>query len=240
MTEALSEIEVRNISDGDWYWVSRRVFEDFASKIGVVGFALYNAYASYARDKGVAFPSQETLAEKLGLSVKTIIKYNRILEANGLIKIERRKGKGKTNLITLLKVENVNQVQTHPVAGSVKVVKEVRMKDNNMKENTIEVDAKASPIDVINYFKKKVRELKGFNPEIDYGKDGRLAKERLKKYSLNEIRDLIDWYLSSEHFDKFGASLSICLSNFVVNLWKAFKNGQRSISSLYPIWQERS
>ena len=240
MTEVLSEIEVRDMSDGDWYWVSRRVFEDFASKIGVVGFALYNAYASYARDKGVAFPSQETLAEKLGLSVKTIIKYNRILEANGLIKIERRKGKGKTNLITLLKVENVNQVQTHPVAGSVKVVKEVQMKDNNMKENTIEVDAKASPIDVINYFKKKVRELKGFDPEIDYGKDGRLAKERLKKYSLNEIRDLIDWYLSSEHFDKFGASLSICLSNFVVNLWKAFKNGQRSISSLYPIWQERS
>jgi len=88
MTEVISEIKVRDMGDGDWYWVSRRVFEDFASKIGVVGFALYNAYASYARDKGVAFPSQEALAEKLGLGVKTIIKYNRVLEANGLIKIE--------------------------------------------------------------------------------------------------------------------------------------------------------
>jgi len=103
-----------------------------------------------------------------------------------------------------------------------------------------QVDAKASPIDVIDYFKRRVKELKGFYPEIDYGKDGRLAKERLKKYSFDEVRDLIDWYLNSEHFEKFGASLSICLSNFIVNLWKASKAGQRSINNLYPLWQERS
>jgi biotin operon repressor len=102
------KIEVRDIGDSDWYWIPRVVFEEYTPKIGVIGLALYNAYSSYARDKGVAFPSQRTLAEKLGLSIKTIIKYNRILETNGLIKIERKKGKGKTNLITLLKVENVN------------------------------------------------------------------------------------------------------------------------------------
>jgi hypothetical protein len=51
------------------------------------------------------------------------------------------------------------------------------------------------------------------------------------------MRDLIDWYLSSEHFDKFGASLSVCLSNFIVNLWKANKVGQRSIEVFYPVWQ---
>jgi len=233
------KIEVRDIGDSDWYWIPRVVFEEYTPKIGVIGLALYNAYSSYARDKGVAFPSQKTLAEKLRVSIKTIIKYNRILEANGLIKIERKKGKGKTNLVTLLKVENVNHVQTHPVTGSIKVVKEVQIKENNMKENT-KVDAKASPLDVIDYFKRRVKELKGFYPEIDYGKDGRLAKERLKKYSFDKVRDLIDWYLNSEHFEKFGASLSICLSNFIVNLWKASKAGQRSINSLYPLWQERS
>jgi DNA-binding transcriptional regulator YhcF (GntR family) len=231
------KIEVRDIEDGDWYWIPRIVFEEYTPKIGVIGLALYNAYSSYARDKGMAFPSQKTLAERLGLSVKTIIKYNRILEANGLIKIERRKGKGKTNLVTLLKVENVNKVQIHPVTGSVKVLKEVQTKENNMKENTIKVDAKASPLDVVEYFKKRVRELKGFYPEIDYGKDCRLAKERLKKYSFEEIVDLIEWYLNSENFEKFGASLSICLSNFIINLWKASKVGQRSISNLYPLWQ---
>ena len=231
-------IEVRNIGDSDWYWVPRVIFEEYTPKIGVIGLALYNAYSSYARDKGIAFPSQKTLAEKLGLSIKTIIKYNRVLEANGLIRIERRKG--RTNLVILLRIENMNQVQTHPVTDSVRVLKEVQTKENNIKENTIEVDAKASPLDVIDYFKRKVKELRGFYPEIDYGKDGRLAKERLKKYSLDEIRDLIDWYLNSENFEKLGASLSICLSNFIVNLWKASKAGQRSISNLYPLWRERN
>jgi len=238
MRERLSETEVRDMKDGSWYWVSRKVFEDFAPKIGVIGFALYNAYASYARDKGVAFPSQKTLSQKLGISIKTIIKYNRVLQDNGLIKIERRKGKGKTNLVTLLKVENAKRVQTRPVTGSVGVVKEVQAKENNLKENDRE--AGASPIDVIDYFKRRVRELKGFEPEVDYGKDGGLAKSRLKKCSFEELRDLIDWYLNSEHFERLGASLSICLSNFIVNLWKAARSGQRSIRNLYPLWRERS
>jgi hypothetical protein len=178
----------------------------------------------------------------LKLSVKTIIKYNKKLQESGLIKIEKRRG--RSNLITLLKVEDMNQVQTPSVAGSEGVLKEVQTKENNIKENILKentkVDAKASPLDVIDYFKKRVRELKGFDPEIDYGKDDRLAKERLKKYSFDEIRNLIDWYLNSEHFEKFGASLSICLSNFIVNLWKVSRAGQRSISNLYPLWQERS
>jgi hypothetical protein len=112
------------------------------------------------------------------------------------------------------------------------------MKENILKENT-KVDAKASPLDVIDYFKKRVRELKGFEPEIDYGKDGRLAKERLKKYSLEEVKDLIDWYLNSENLEKFGASLSVCLSNFIINLWKACRAGQKSIEALYPTWHYR-
>jgi biotin operon repressor len=237
----IEKIGVRSIEDGNWYWVSRKVLEDFASKIGVIGFALYSAYASYAGNKGVAFPSQKTLARMLGISVKTIIKYNKKLQENGLIKIEKRKG--RSNLITLLKVEDVNQIQTPPVVGSEGVLNQIQTKENNMKENILKentkVDAKASPIDVIDYFKRRVKEVRGFEPEMDYRKDGRLAKERLKKYSFAEIKELIDWYLGSELCEKFGTSLSICLSNFVINLWKASKIGQKSISTLYPIWQER-
>jgi hypothetical protein len=109
----------------------------------------------------------------------------------------------------------------------VKNVNLVQSKENIMKGNTTKVDAKASPIDVIDYFRKRVKELKGFDPEIDYGKDGLLAKKRLKKYSFKEIKELIDWYLTGEYFEKFGASLSICLSSFIINLWKASKTGQK-------------
>jgi len=159
-----------------------------------------------------------------------LIKYNKILEENGLIRVERRKG--KTNLIYLLKL--LKRGSKTSLEGGLK---EIKTKENNIKENTNVDDKESSAIDVFEYFKKRVREVKGFEPEVDYGKDGRLAKKRLKKYSLKEIEDLIDWYLNSNHYEKFGPSLSICLSNFMINLWKAEKSGQKAIESFYPIWQ---
>jgi DNA-binding transcriptional regulator YhcF (GntR family) len=230
-------IEVRNIEDSEWYWIPRIVFENYTPKIGVIGLALYNAYSSYARDKGVAFPSQKTLAEKLRLSIKTIIKYNKILEANGLIKIERRRG--RTNLVTLLKIGDVKQVHTPPVTDSVEVVKEVQTKENNMKENTIEVDDRKSSIkEIFDYFKNRVKAVKGFVPEIDWGKDGKLIKKRLERYSTNEVKDLIEWYLNSPYSDRLGCSLSICLSTNLINLWKA--NRSINLEKLYPSWQSRN
>ena len=66
MTEDNLIIEVRDMRNGDWYWVSRLVYEEYTPKIGVIGLALYSAYASYARDKGSAFPSQGRIAKILG------------------------------------------------------------------------------------------------------------------------------------------------------------------------------
>jgi hypothetical protein len=199
-----------------------------------------------------AFPSRGYLAEALGTSLTTVDRAVKELVAKAGLRIKRR-GFGKSNCYFIPNWLESSEMITQESSGltnledtRLKTHEETRMTtiiDNSNrysnKYNT-KVDAKASPIDVIDYFKRRVKELKGFYPEIDYGKDGRLAKERLKKYSFNEIRDLIDWYLNSEHFEKFGASLSICLSNFIVNLWKASKAGQRSISNLYPLWQERS
>ena len=197
MEKEVSKIEVRDIRDSDWYWVSRKVLEDYAPKIGVIGLALYSAYASFAREKGMAFPSQETIAEILKISVPTLIKYNKVLEENGLIRIEKRKG--RTNLIYLLKLFKRGSKTT-----LVEVVKGFKTKDNNIKENTNVDDKESSVIDVFEYFRRRVREVKGFEPEINWGKDGKLAKKRLKKYSFEEVKELIDWYLNSKHFEKFG------------------------------------
>jgi hypothetical protein len=199
-----------------------------------------------------AFPSRGYLAEALGTSLTTVDRAVKELVAKAGLRIKRR-GFGKSNCYFIPNWLESSEMITQESSGltnledtRLKTHEETRMTtiiDNSNrysnKYNT-KVDAKASPLDVIDYFKKRVRKIKGFCPEIDYGKDGRLAKERLKKYSFDEIRDLIDWYLNSEHFEKFGASLSICLSNFIVNLWKASKAGQRSINNLYPLWQERS
>ncbi|MEM3488058.1 MAG: hypothetical protein QW589_06420 [Candidatus Bathyarchaeia archaeon] len=63
-----------------------------------------------------------------------------------------------------------------------------------------------------------VGEAKGFAPEIDWEKDGKLVKARLKSYSLEEVKALIDWYLNSQVSDRLGVSLSACLSAHVINL----------------------
>jgi len=199
-----------------------------------------------------AFPSRGYLSEALGTSLTTIDRAVKELVTKAGLKV-RRRGFGKSNCYLIPSWQESSGMITQEASGmtnledtKLKTHEKTKMTtiiDNSNrysnKYNT-KVDAKASSIDVIEYFKRRVKELKGFEPEIDYGKDGRLAKERLKKYSFAEIRDLIDWYLNSEHFEKFGASLSICLSNFIVNLWKASRAGQRSISNLYPLWQGRS
>jgi len=236
MEEIASSTELRSIEDGGWYWIPRRVFDDYASKIGVVGLALYNAYSSYARNKGVAFPSLRTLADKLGVSTKTIIKYNRILEANGLIKIERRKGKRGSNLVTLLKVRDVKEGKLGGVSGSVGDVKEVQTKENDFKENKERKNKISSVNLVLNYFREIVGETRGFEPEIDSIKDVRLVRLRLKKYSLEELKSLIKWYLKSEISDKLGISISACLSAHVINIWKANKSSSSVLQRMYPKW----
>jgi hypothetical protein len=195
-----------------------------------------------------AFPSEGYLAEVLGTSMKTIKRGIKELMEKADLKV-RRRGYGKSNCYmvpswqgtTLTHQEGTaftnhegKTLSHHEGIGVATIIDNSNKYFN--KYNT-KVDAKASPIDVIEYFKKRVRELKVFEPEIDYGKDGSLAKKRLKKYSFEEIRVLIDWYLNSKHFERFGASLSICFSNFIVNLWKASKAGQNSIEAFYPTWQ---
>ena len=240
MEGKIQKFEVRDIRDGDWYWIPRKVFEDYASKIGVIGLALYNAYASHAREKGIVFPFQKKIAEKLRISVKTIIKYNRILEENGLIKIESRRGKGKTNLVTLLKVENVKEGKLNTEPSSVEVVNPVQRKENNMKENKNKEKEKINGFlvnEVFRYFREVVGNVKGFVPEFDWAKDRRLVKARLENHSLEEIKGLIDWYLNSELSDRLGVSLSACLSAHITNLWKARKGQSKAFEKLYPTWQ---
>lgn len=73
--------------------------------------------------------------------------------------------------------------------------------------------------EIINYFYVEVKENKGFAPEINGYKDGKRLKECLKKYSVKQLKDLIDYYLASEKSDKLAISLSTCLSTDTINHW---------------------
>lgn len=73
--------------------------------------------------------------------------------------------------------------------------------------------------EVFSYFKERCKEEFNIVPVIDYGKDGKMVKTRLKVLEENGVsyKELIDFYLNSDEKDKLGLSLSICFSNVIVN-----------------------
>ena len=78
----------------------------------------------------------------------------------------------------------------------------------------------SSPVrEIIAYFRDQVKEIRGFDPEINWGKDGKLAKQRLVKYRPEQLKDLITWYLGSKDSERLGVSLATCLSAYIINLW---------------------
>lgn len=176
------KINVRDQRNGNWYWVARTIYQDYASKIGVIGLALYNAYASYAFDKQKVFPSQTTIAEKLSISIPALIKYNKILVKHKLIRIYKRKG--EVSIITLLYVVPLNLVKgsTKPRLGVplnlVKGNKKNRIKRTNKKSNTFIIGNIHPSIEDIRQY---IKERKILNV---------IANQFYKWYKDNSFKDM--------------------------------------------------
>jgi hypothetical protein len=82
--------------------------------------------------------------------------------------------------------------------------------------------AKEEPSNVKPAFESFVsicQSIKGFKPEINYGIEGKMIKEKLKTYSLDQLKELFTWYLKSEDSKKFGCTIKIALSNYNFNKW---------------------
>ena len=83
------QLEVRDFSDGEWFWISKSVIQ-YAPKVGPMGITIYSLLASMADNEQKCFPSQKYVAEKLGCSRATVSRTLRRLESNGLVRIEKR------------------------------------------------------------------------------------------------------------------------------------------------------
>jgi hypothetical protein len=191
------------------------------------------------------FPSRSYMAKALGSSITTIDRGIRELRKRAGLKVERR-GFGKSNCYLIPDWLESSELVTQEKSKLTTLEKkgltnheEARVKSiiNNINIYTNVDDKKSSVKEVFSYFRERVKAIKGFVPEIRWGKDGKLAKRRLKKYSLEEIKQLIDWYLRSKHCERLGVSLAVCLSGFVINLWKAGRSSKSSIEALYPTWK---
>ncbi len=101
-------IEIRDQRDPCWLWMHRRDYDlattcldEKGKRRGVYGIAVYTTLCYHANIAGQCWPSQTTIAHKVGMGWQEVGYVLRDLERVGLIAIEQRKG--TSALYTLLK-----------------------------------------------------------------------------------------------------------------------------------------
>ena len=89
----------------DWFWLNNTLLDEYAAKLGPSVLAVYCVLARRADNVTRAcFPSHEMIARMVGISRRTAITAINTLEKFGMIRVQRRSGKGdhaEPNLYTL-------------------------------------------------------------------------------------------------------------------------------------------
>jgi len=84
--------QIRSLSQHGWYWINREILAGYGKRLKSSGIAVYNVLASYAsQGTQTCFPSQQTIADQIGLHRVTVNRKIRQLSRLGLLKIERLK-----------------------------------------------------------------------------------------------------------------------------------------------------
>lgn len=165
----------------------------------------------------------KTLAERMQCSPREAQRRVKELKDNNLLIVEEKLGKANSYSINL---ELVNVFQTHDhlvVGGTTKTRSSPNIYNNNIYNNK-ETSKDGNKVAIIrNYFIEKCKKEKGFEPEMSFAKEGRLIKEKLKRYSTKQLTDLIDKFFNSNIGENLGWSLGICFSANVINQWLAGK-----------------
>ena len=86
------KFEVRDLRDGDWYWVDKKILSAYGRTLGSSGIAVYNALAFFADSQTQrCFPAHKSIAGLLGISRRTVIRKLKLLKKLGLIRAKKRK-----------------------------------------------------------------------------------------------------------------------------------------------------
>jgi len=106
------KIKVRDLRNGDWFWISKVLLDEYGSEIKPIGIAIYNCLAEHANQEGFCFPSHKLIADRIGSSVSSVQRGIRQMIKLGLISKKRKKFH---NVYFLLKVDrsdrpNLNKI----------------------------------------------------------------------------------------------------------------------------------
>jgi len=172
----------------------------------------------------VSFPSRNFIAKSLGISTKTVDRALKELKDKAGLRV-KREGLRRNNRYFLPDWDNsldLSLLEKTPLGSLEKTKMSNPIVIDNSNIYTVVDDQKSSTVkSIISYFVRRVREIKGYTPEVSWAKEGQLIKQRLKKYKVEQVKELIDWYLHSKHAERLGDSLAVCLSANIINLWKA-------------------
>jgi hypothetical protein len=170
--------------------------------------------------------SARYLAERMDCEVREVRRRKAELIKNNLIIVVPREGRVDEvtinfELVHLLQEKTPDRMDR----GQIGQGREGRTGQGNSKELSLKNPLKGSNEVALSrsYFTDRCKELKGFEPEMAFGKEGKLLKEKLKRFSADQIKDLIDKFFNSKVGEDLGFTLSICLSAPVINQWLAGK-----------------
>ncbi len=107
--------KVRDVRNGDWYWVSKVLLDEYGSKIQPIGIAIYNCLAEHANQEGFCFPSHKYIAEKIGSSISSVQRGIRLLIKLGIINKKRQR---YHNVYYLLKLDRSDRPNSKQIGQS--------------------------------------------------------------------------------------------------------------------------
>lgn len=113
MTDEKSK--VRDLRNGDWYWISKVILDEYGSVIQPIGIAIYNCLAEFSNQDGFCFPSHKTIADKIGASVSSVQRGIRQLIKLGIISKKRKR---YHNVYYLLKIDRSDRPNSNQIGQS--------------------------------------------------------------------------------------------------------------------------
>ncbi len=109
------KIKVRDLRNGDWYWINKVLLDEYGEKLKPIGIAIYNCLAAHANQEGFCFPSHKHIANKIGASISSVQRGIRQLIKLNLV----RKGRQRYhNLYYLLKLDRSHRPTSKEIGQS--------------------------------------------------------------------------------------------------------------------------
>ena len=109
------KIKVRDLRNGDWYWINKVLIDEHGEKIKPIGIAIYNCLAAHANQEGFCFPSHKHIAKRIGASISSVQRGIRQLIKLGIIRKSRQR---YHNLYYLLKLDRSYRPNSNKIGQS--------------------------------------------------------------------------------------------------------------------------